>query len=406
MSKKIKSEIHIPLVDLVAQYKGIRKEIDKAIKGVVEKGKFIGGEEVKKFAVEFANIANTPFCVPCANGTDAIEIALTILGIRKGDEVIIPALSFVATLEAVCNVGAKPVLCDIDPERMTMDALHVKKLITEKTKAIIPVHLYGQMADMDPLMKLCKQHNLYLIEDAAQSHKAEYKGFHAGSMGDFGTFSFFPGKNLGAYGDAGAITMNDEEFHNKAFKMANHGRISKYDHESVGRNSRLDTLQAAILSVKAKHLEDWIKTKRKIAERYDNFFAQLGKDFPKSQIRWPKHYPESKSVYHLYVIRVDQSIRDGLRSFLESAGIETGVHYPIALSKLKVTTDQLKIRVDCPESEKASKEVISIPIYPELTKYQQGYICYQINKYFSASTELSTKPSESLTQKSPKKKKS
>lgn len=380
--KKHSSELYIPLVDLVAQYKSIKKEIDKAIRNVISKGKFIGGEEVKKFEIEFANIANTPYCIPCANGTDALEIALASLGIGKGDEVIIPAFTFVATLEAVCNAGAKPVLCDVDPERLTMDAKKVKPLITGKTRAIIPVHLYGQMADMDPLMKLCRKYNLHLIEDAAQAHKAEYKGLMAGSIGTFGTFSFFPGKNLGAYGDAGAITTNSEELYNKAFKIANHGRTSKYDHEIPGRNSRLDTLQAAILSVKARHLEDWIIAKRKIAKRYDDAFSKKS-NASFGLIKLPVRFEESESVYHLYVIRVNGKIRDELRRFLSSAGIETGIHYPIALSKLKVTTDHLKIMADCPVAEKASREVLSLPIYPELTISQQDYICDQINKFFS-----------------------
>lgn len=390
---------HIPLVDLVAQYKSIRKEIDKAIAGVLRKGRFIGGEEVRKFEVEFANIANTPYCIPCANGTDALEIALLALGIGKKDEVIIPAFSFVATLEAVCNVGATPVLCDVDPVRLVMNAKQVKSLITNRTKAIIPVHLYGQMADMDPLVRLCKKHGLYLIEDAAQAHKAEYKGLLAGSIGVFGTFSFFPGKNLGAYGDAGAITTNHKDLYNIAFKMANHGRISKYDHEIVGRNSRLDTLQAAILSVKAKHLEDWIKARRKIARRYDQLLAN------QKPIRLPGRFPESESVYHLYVIRVDASVRDDLRNYLESAGIETGVHYPIALSKLKVTTDQLKIKADCPVAEKASSEVISLPIYPELSTSHQNYICNHIKKFFTLDQYYSAvKPKSTLKQVRQKKK--
>ena len=379
-----KKDRHIPLVDLVAQYKSIRKEIDQAVAGVISKGKFIGGEEVQKFAVEFANIANTPYCIPCANGTDAIEIALLALGVGKRDEVIIPAFSFVATLEAVCNVGAKPVFCDVDPLRLTMDVKKVKGLITDKTKAIIPVHLYGQMADMDPLMKLSKKHKLYIIEDAAQAHKAEYKGFLAGSIGHFGTFSFYPGKNMGAYGDAGAITTNDEALHQKASKIANHGRISKYDHEIIGRNSRLDTLQAAILRVKANHLEDWIKRRRELAIRYHDFLSNLAKDLS-VRIQLPVIFPESFSVYHLYVIRIDPGMRDELRSFLDSYGIETGIHYPIALSKLKATTDQLKIKVNCPVAEQASREVISLPLYPELTNKQQDYILDHISKFFKLS---------------------
>ncbi len=367
----------IPLVDLNAQYKSVKKEMDVAIQGVIRAGQFIGGEEVRKFSVEFANVANTPYCVPCANGTDAIEIALKVLGIGKKDEVIIPAFSFVATLEAVYNVGATPVLCDIDPARYSIRAKDVAKLITKKTKAVIPVHLYGQMADMDPLIRLCKKHKLFIIEDAAQAHKAEYKGLMAGSIGDFATFSFYPGKNLGAYGDAGAITTSSEAFYEKARMIADHGRVQKYDHEIAGRNSRMDTLQAAILRVKMNHLEKWIKARREKAKYYDEGLIDI------KQISLPARFIESESVYHLYVIRVPASLRESFRAYLFKSGIETGIHYPIALSKLKVTTHQLKIKVDCPNAEKASREVVSLPIYPEMTPSQQEYICEHIRQYFS-----------------------
>lgn len=368
--------MQIPLVDLKAQFKSIQKEMESAIKDVFRAGQFIGGEEVSKFAVEFAGIANTPYCIPCANGTDAIEIALTVLGVGKGDEVIIPAFSFVATLEAVCNVGARPVLCDIDPLRYSITAELIKPLITKRTKAIIPVHLYGQMADMGPIMKLSEAHDLYVIEDAAQAHKAEYKGLMAGSIGHFGTFSFYPGKNLGAYGDAGAMTCQKESWHDSAKKIANHGRINKYDHEIVGRNSRMDTLQAAILNVKAKHLEIWIKARREAAQRYDGLLKSI------SQVTVPVKFMDSPSVYHLYVIRVPADKRDALRTFLTSERIETGVHYPIALSRLKVTTKELQIKSKCPEAEKASNEVISLPLYPELTTSMQEYISSRIKKFF------------------------
>ncbi len=368
---------NIPLVDLVVQYESIKTEIDAAIASVISSGRFIGGDEVKKFAIKFAGLTNTPYCVPCANGTDAIEIALTALGIGPGDEVIIPAFSFVATLEAVCNVGAKPVLCDIDPIRYTLDVKNIEPLITLKTKAVIPVHLYGQLADMDPIMTLCKSKGIYVIEDAAQAHGAEYKGQLAGSIGHLGTFSFYPGKNLGAYGDAGAITTNDEDLYNKTYKIANHGRISKYNHEIVGRNSRMDSIQAAILSVKFEYIKNWNITRRKLAGRYNQLLKNI------DQIKLPAIFPESESIFHLYVIRVEKSRRDDFRNYLSEKGIETGVHYPISISKLKVTTDQLNIHVNCPESEKASEEVVSLPMYPELTEAQQEYICSHIRDFFS-----------------------
>jgi dTDP-4-amino-4,6-dideoxygalactose transaminase len=369
--------LSIPLVDLTAQYDLIQKEIDRALSSVLKSGQFIGGEEIKKFSIKFANLCNVPYCIPCANGTDALEIALLALGIGRGDEVIVPAFSFVATMEAVCNVGASPVLIDIDPRRFTLDAHQVERLITPKTKAIIPVHLYGQMADMDLLTSICKSKNIFIIEDAAQAHGAEYNGQPAGSIGDFATFSFYPSKNLGAYGDGGAITTNDERWYDKAYKIANHGRVSKYDHEIIGRNSRLDSLQAAILSVKLEYIREWNQTRQEHAARYDQLLNDL------EGITLPFLYESSKSVYHLYVIRVDKKERDGLRQYLTAHGIETGVHYPISLSKLRVTTDHLGIKTDCPQAEKASEEVISLPMYPEMTKSQIEYVCEHIHQFFS-----------------------
>jgi len=369
---------HIPLVDLVAQYYSIQSEMDDAISGVIHSGRFIGGEEVRKFAIKFAGFSNVPYCVPCANGTDSLEISLVALGIGKGDEVIIPAFSFVATLEAVCNVGATPVLCDIDPQIYTMGVGNIESVITEKTKAIIVVHLYGQIADMDPIMALCKEKGIYVIEDAAQAHGAEYKGQVAGSMGHMGSFSFYPGKNLGAYGDAGAITTNDEALHDLAYKLSNHGRTSKYDHEIVGRNSRMDALQAAILSVKLEHLRDWNKSRFEIAERYIRLLQDI------EEITLPVILSHAKSVFHLFVIRVDKSRREELMKYLAGHSIETGIHYPISLSRLKVTMEQLKIVTSCPESEKASEEVVSLPMYPELTEALQDYICNHIRDFFSS----------------------
>ena len=368
--------MHIPLVDLVAQYQSIKDEMDAAMVDVVQKGHFIGGDVVRNFASQFAAYCGVQYCVPCANGTDALEMALSSLGIGKGDEVIIPAFTFVATLEAVVNVGATPVLCDIDPTRYTMDMKQAISLVTDKTKAFIPVHLYGQMADMDPLASYAPDNNMFLIEDAAQAHGATYKGQKAGSIGDINTFSFYPGKNLGAYGDAGALTTKSEWLYTKAFKMANHGRISKYDHETVGRSSRLDALQATVLTVKLRHIEHWTNRRQSIAMRY--------RDLLKGQehIALPGEYSNSPSVYHLFVIRVPATKREDLMLHLQQAGIEAGIHYPIALSKLKVTTEQLNIHVHCPEAEKASSEVVSLPIYPELTDDMQEYICEKVITFF------------------------
>ncbi len=368
--------IPIPLVDLVENYKAIKEEIDEAISSTIEKGRFVGGLRIQAFATAFADYCDVPHSIPCANGTDALEIALSVLGIGKGDEVIIPAFTFVATLEAVVNVGATPVLCDVDPLRYTIDVEKAKRLVTSKTKAIIPVHLFGQMADMDALQKLTSDYNIRLIEDAAQAHGATYKGKKAGGFGDISTFSFFPGKNLGAFGDAGAITTLNEALSIKALKMANHGRISKYDHETVGRNSRMDTIQAAILLAKLRHLTAWNNKRAALAIRYHMLLNAV------DGLTLPKVFEDSQSAHHLFVVRVKDGLRDDFRKHLKNSGIETGIHYPIALSQLKVTTDQLGINTSCPISELASREVVSLPIYPELGESKQDYVCAQIIDFF------------------------
>jgi dTDP-4-amino-4,6-dideoxygalactose transaminase len=366
----------IPLVDLIAQYHSIQSEIDEAIADVIAEGKFIGGEKTKEFATHFARLCEVPYCAPCANGTDALEIALASLGVGPGDEVIIPAFSFAATMESVCNVGATPVLCDIDPDRYTIDTAMAIDLVTERSKIFMPVHLYGQVADMDPLVRYASDHNMFIIEDAAQAHGALYKNSKAGSMGDINTFSFYPSKNLGAYGDAGALTTKSEWLYTKALKIANHGRTSKYEHEIVGRNSRLDTLQAAILSVKLRHLDDWTTKRQEMAIRYNELLEKV------EQIVLPHFYADALSVFHLYVIRVPKEQRATFIRAMKEKGIETGVHYPVSLSKLKVTAEQLKIVVDCPESERASEEVVSLPLYPEMTDGMQDYICECVIQFF------------------------
>ncbi len=372
---KEKREIRIPLVDLVAQYESIRTELDEAMASVVKTGRYIGGDQVRTFAKSFASFCNASHCLPCANGTDALEIALQALGIGKGDEVILPAFTFVATMEAVINIGATPVLCDIDPQRYTLEAGTVRKHITAKTKAIIVVHLFGQMAAIDDLIILANEHNVFLIEDAAQAHGASYKGKRAGSIGVINTFSFYPGKNLGAYGDAGAITTNDEALYIKAKKIADHGRISKYDHEIIGRNSRLDALQAAVLNVKLNHLEAWNQRRMALAVRYHLLLSGV------EGLELPTDFDDSEHVYHLFVICVKDGRRDSLREHLAQQGIETGIHYPIALTNLKVTTDQLKIVTSCEHAEQASTEVVSLPLYPELTEQMQDYICQHIIEF-------------------------
>ena len=317
----------VKFLDLAAQYQTIKTEIDAAIQDVIAKSAFIGGETVKNFEQEFAEYCEAKFCVGVGNGTDALEIAIEALNLPQGSEIIVPANSFIASSEAVTRQGYKVVFADCDPHSYVISIEDAQKKITSKTKAIIAVHLYGHPCDMGALKLLADRYGLYIIEDCAQSHGAEYKGKRVGSVGDIATFSFYPGKNLGAYGDGGAITTNNPELANKSRMIANHGRIAKYDHEFEGRNSRLDGLQAAILSVKLKYLPEWTEKRIAVAEYY---LAEL-KDSP--QITLPVRQDWAKQVYHLFVIRSEK--RDDLAKFLADKGIQTGVHYPVSLPKLK-----------------------------------------------------------------------
>lgn len=317
----------IKFLDLKWQYLSIKEEIDEAIKSVINDSSFIGGKYLHKFESDFAAYQKVNYCVGVGNGTDAIEIAIEALNLPTGSEIIVPANSFIASSEAVTRSGHKVVFCDCDPDNYTISIDDLKKKITDKVSAIMVVHLYGHPCDMDPILELAEKHNLKVIEDCAQAHGAEYKGRLVGGIGDVGTFSFYPGKNLGAYGDAGAIVCNDEALARKCRMIANHGRVDKYNHEFEGRNSRLDGLQAAILSVKLKHLDVWTECRIKIAELYLEKLHGVG------DIILPKREEWVKQVYHLFVIRTAK--RDNLQKYLSEKNIQTGVHYPIALSKLK-----------------------------------------------------------------------
>ncbi len=317
----------IKFLDLSAQYQSIKPEVDQAIKSVIEESAFIGGKYVKQFEKEFSDYVGASHCVGVANGTDAIEIAIEALNMTLGSEIIVPANSFIASSEAVTRQGHKVVFADADSESYVISVEDVKRRITLKTKAIMAVHLYGHPCDMDALSELALEHDLYIIEDCAQAHGAEYKGKRVGSVGDVATFSFYPGKNLGAYGDGGAITTNDEALAKKCRMIANHGRIAKYDHEFEGRNSRLDGLQAAILSVKLKHLPVWTERRIKIAGLYTELLKE------ENNIILPIRKEWAKQVYHLFVIRTEK--RDELKEYMAQQGVQTGVHYPISLPKLK-----------------------------------------------------------------------
>lgn len=363
----------IPLVDLHAQYLSIKAEIDQAIEDTIQNTAFIGGNAVQEFEREFAQLIGTRHCIGCANGTDAIEILLQAMGIGKGDEVIVPAISWISTSEAVSTVGAKPVFVDVEEQYFTIDPTLIESKITACTRAIIPVHLYGHPANMDEIMRIAQKHNLLVLEDCAQAHLAEWGGKKIGTWGDAASFSFFPGKNLGAYGDAGGMITNEDKIARRARLIANHGQEGKHNHLIEGRNSRLDGLQSAILNVKLPFLEGWTAARIQKAAYYNS-------NLPKSNLKLPKIHHQAKSVFHLYVIRTPE--RDGLMQFLKEKGIACAVHYPEALPFLTCYADLERKAGDFPVAHSAVREILSIPLYPELSKPQMDFIVDSINKYF------------------------
>jgi len=359
----------VPFVDLQAHYRAIKSEIDEAMANVIDQAAFIGGKYVSQFEEAFASYCGAEYCVGVGNGTDALYIALRALGIGPGDEVITVANSFIATSEAITMTGAKIVFVDCDPQTYNMDMEQVSHAITLRTKAIVPVHLYGQPADMLTLKNLANVHGLFIVEDAAQAHGAEINSRRVGTLGHAGCFSFYPAKSLGAYGDGGAIVTNNEELATKCRMIANHGRMSKYDHDFEGINSRLDGLQAAILNVKLKHLEKWTERRRAVANRY--------KDLLKSTlVMVPVEAERMRHVYHLFVVRVQN--REAVMAELKSRGIETGIHYPIALPNLRAYRYLGHTPEDFPIATKYSKEILSLPMFPELTEDQLLYVCDQL----------------------------
>jgi len=370
----------IQLVDLKKQYESIKMEIDAVISEVLSKTAFIGGSYVKNFEEAFASFCGVKHCIGVGNGTDALFIAMKCLGIGTDHEIIVPANSFIATAEAVTQTGARVVFVDINPRTYNIDIAALEGKVSPRTKAIIPVHLYGQPADMDPVLALARKYGLKVIEDAAQAHDAEYQGRRVGSLGDCACFSFYPGKNLGAYGDAGAIVTDDEALARRARMFANHGRIDKYDHELEGINSRLDALQAAILGVKLQYLPQWTEARRTCANLYNHCLASTG-------LVTPAEIENVKAVYHLYVVRTEAGKRKALQNHLQSIGISTGIHYPIALPNLKAYKYLNHVDSDFPEATKASSEIVSLPMYPELQKEQILYIAERIGTYFAGAQQ-------------------
>ena len=351
----------IQQLDLTAQYHSIKEEMDKAVLDVLESGYFILGPNVSKLEQEIAQYVGVKHAVGVASGTDALLLAMRGLGIGPGDEVIAPAFTFFATTEVVSAVGATPVLVDVDPETYCIDLAKLERAVTPRTKAIIPVHLFGHPADMGPLMDFAKRHNLKVVEDNAQAIGSQYRGKKTGSIGDIGCLSFYPTKNLGGAGDGGMLLTNDDEVAKAARMLRTHGWEKKYYSEMVGYNSRLDELQAAILRVKLKHLDDWNEGRRRVAAAYDELL-----DVP--TVRLPRAKGYAHHVYHLYVIEVEK--REAVAQELTRAGVATAVYYPYALHEMPVYKDLGYKKGDFPVSEAASRKCLALPLYPEMTSLQ------------------------------------
>ena len=351
----------IPFVDLRAQYVSIKNEVNSAIQGVLESCQFTLGDEVAAFEDEFATYCHAKHGVGVNTGTSALHLALLAAGVGTGDEVITVPFTFVATTAAIWYTGARPVFVDIDPRSFTIDATAIEAAITAKTRAIVPVHLYGQPADMDPILEIAKRRGLVVIEDAAQAHGAEYNGRRAGSLGDMGCFSFYPGKNLGAYGEGGMVVTDDLDYARTIRMLRDWGAEKKYHHVLKGYNFRLDTIQGAVLRVKLRHLEAWTEARRSHAARYDKMFAD-------SDVATPQPRPNCRHVYHIYAIRSRQ--RQSWQEALYRQGIHTGIHYPTPVHLLPAYTDLGYQIGDFPHSERAAHEVLSLPMFAELTPAQ------------------------------------
>jgi dTDP-4-amino-4,6-dideoxygalactose transaminase len=362
----------IPLVDLTAQYHSIKKEIDEAVLSTLESGHFILGPAVTKFEENVASHLGVDFGVGLASGTDALVLALRALNIGAGDEVIIPAYTFFATAGAVMSVGANPVFVDIDPQTYQIDASKIEDVITSNTKAVIPVHLYGHPAEMNPILETAREHGLKVIEDNAQGFGAEYLGKKTGSLGDIGCLSFFPTKNLGAFGDAGMALTNDPALAERMRMLRAHGWKKKYYSEEVGYNSRIDALQAAILQAKLPYVDGWNEKRREISRRYSEQLAPLGIAVPVERT-WGRH------VYHLYIIRLAK--RDALQAFLKQRGIASDVYYPLP-PHLSVPCRKFGYKDgDFPQAELASRETLALPLYPELTLSQQDEVIAAVREF-------------------------
>jgi dTDP-4-amino-4,6-dideoxygalactose transaminase len=372
MSSAIASRMTIPILDLKAQYASIRNEIQAAVNSVLENQHFILGPEVKALEKEIAEYCGTKYAVGVASGTDALILGLKACGIGPGDEVIVPSFSFIATADAVSLLGGTPVFADVQPDTYNIDPTKVEALITPRTKAIIPVHLYGQAADMDPLLALARKHNLKVLEDTAQAIGATYKGRRVAGLGDIGCISFFPSKNLGGYGDGGMVVTNSEEIYRHLVSLRAHGSIKKYFSEEQGWNSRLDELQAGILRVKLRYLDEWSSKRRKVAEAYDRLLRGM------SEVITPARNGFGDHVFHQYTVRVPH--RDAIQKQLAALGVTTMVYYPTPMHLQPIYESLGHREGDLPVTEEACQQVLSLPMFPELQPDQIEYVVQMLHQ--------------------------
>ncbi len=365
--------MNVPFVDLKAQYAGIKQEIDAKIRAIVENTDFIMGKNVENFEKEFAQFCGAKFCSGVSSGTSALHLALKASNIKQGDEVITVPNTFIATTEAISQVGATIKFVDCDPETYTIDVHEIEKAITPKTKAILPVHLYGQSADVKAIKEIADKHNLMIIEDAAQAHGAEHYGKRV-PIGDIACFSFYPGKNLGAYGDAGAVVTNNEKIAELVNAYRNHGRLpgEKYEHSLEGYNERIDALQAGILSVKLPHINNWNESRRKKAALYNKLLANT------EGLVTPYESPFNKHIYHLYVVRIISQNRERMMESLKKEGISTQIHYPIPLHEQRAYQHLNIKKGSFPIAEEYAKQILSLPIFPEITEEQVHYVAEKV----------------------------
>ena len=371
----------IEMVDLLSQYNKIKEEIDNSILDTVSSTKFINGPQVTQFSKNLENYLNIKHVIPCANGTDALQIALMSLSLKPGDEIIVPSFTYVATAEVISLLGLTPIMTDVDPDTFNITADNIRPHITRKTKAIVPVHLFGQSCDIEPILELAKKYSLYIIEDNAQAIGAEYtfnngKSKKTGTLGHIGTTSFFPSKNLGCYGDGGAIFTDNTELAKKMKMIANHGQEKKYYHKLTGCNSRLDSIQAAVLDIKLKYLDIYSKSRNKMANIYDQNFSEI------SEIITPKRQYNSSHVFHQYTIKVKDNLRDKLFNFLKKNNIPSMIYYPIPLYKQEAFKNYIDNNIEINNIEFLCKSVLSLPIHTEIDNSSQNLIIDKVIEFF------------------------